>query len=81
MWRREGKSRDPEQTVTFVQHGGSCVMAWACMAASGTVSVLFIDDVTADNSSKINSEVYRDLLSSHIQPNNRKLIGRRFTVV
>lgn len=37
------------------------------MAANGTGSVMFIDDVTADRSSKINSEVYRAIISAHIQ--------------
>ncbi|MCJ8739407.1 hypothetical protein PDJAM_G00046810 [Pangasius djambal] len=50
------------------------------MAANGTGSLVFIDDVTADRSSKMNSEVSRALLSAHIQPNATKLIGRRFTV-
>ncbi|MCJ8732436.1 hypothetical protein PDJAM_G00211380 [Pangasius djambal] len=50
------------------------------MAASGTGSLVFIDDVTADRSSKMNSEVYRATHSAHIQPNATKLIGRRFTV-
>ena len=55
-------------------------MAFACMAANGTGSLVFIDDVTADRSSKMNSEVYRAILSAHIQPNATKLIGHRFTV-
>ncbi len=55
-------------------------MAWACMAASGTGSLVFIDDVTADKSSRMNSEVFRAILSAHIQPNASELIGRRFTV-
>ncbi len=42
---------------------------WACMAASGTGSLVFIDDVTADKSSRMNSEVFRAILSAHIQPN------------
>ncbi len=39
-----------------------------------------IDDVTADRSSRINSEVFKAILSAHIQPNATKLIGRSFTV-
>ncbi len=63
-----------------MKHGGGSVMAWACMAASGTGSLVFIDDVTADKSSRMNSEVFRAILSAHIQPNASELIGRRFRV-
>lgn len=55
-------------------------MAWACMASNGTGSLLFIDDVTKDKSSRMNSEEFRDILCAQIQPNAVKLIGRRFTV-
>ncbi len=50
------------------------------MAASGAGSLVFIDDVNADKSSRMNSEVFRAILSAHIQPNASELIGRRFTV-
>ncbi len=50
------------------------------MASSGTGLLVFIDDVTEDRSSWMNSEVYRDILSAQIQPNAAKLIGRRFIV-
>jgi hypothetical protein len=53
-------------------HGGGSVMAWPCMAANGTGSLVFIDDVS--------SEVFWAILSAPIQPNASKLIGRRFTV-
>ncbi len=36
--------------------------------------------LTADKSSRMNSEVFRAILSAHIQPNASELIGRRFTV-
>ena len=55
-------------------------MTWACLASNGTGSLVFIDDVTADGSSLMNSEVYRNILSAQIQPNSAKLIGRRFTI-
>ncbi len=55
-------------------------MAWACMASSGTGLLVFIDDVTEDRSSRMNSEVYRDILSAQIQPNAAKLIGLCFIV-
>ncbi len=41
---------------------------------------VFSDDETEDRSSRINSEVYRDILSAQIQSNGAKLIGRRFIV-
>jgi len=40
---------------------------------------LSIDDVTADKSRRMNSEVFGDILSAHIQPNAPELIGCRFT--
>ncbi len=77
---KEGTAHDPKHTTSSVKHGGGSVMAWACIAASGTGSLVFIDDVTADKSSRMNSEVFRAILSAHIQPNASELIGRRFTV-
>ena len=76
VWRREGTAHDPKHTTSSVKHGGGSVMAWACMAANGTGSLVFIDDVTADKSSRMNSEVFRAILSAHIQPNASELIGR-----
>ena len=38
------------------------MVAWACMAACRTVSLVFIDDATADSSSRLNSEVNRSIL-------------------
>ena len=46
------------------------------MAANGTGPLVFIDDVTADRYIRVDSEVYRDKLSGHIQPNATKLIGQ-----
>lgn len=42
----------PSGTLTAV------LMVWTCRAAHGTISQLFIDDVTADGSNRMNSEVY-----------------------
>lgn len=76
VWRRKGTAHDPKHTTSSVKHDGGSVMAWACMAANGTGSLVFIDDVTADKSSRMNSEVFRAILSAHIQPNASELIGR-----
>ena len=45
---------------------------WACMAANGTDSLMFTDDVTADG---MNSEAYRAILSVDVQPNASELTG------
>ncbi len=44
------------------------------MASSGTGSLVCIDDVTEDRSSRMNSEVSRNILSTQNQPNGAKLI-------
>lgn len=75
---KKGTAHDPKYTTSSVKHGGGSVIAWACMATTGTGSLVFIDDVTNDGSSRMNSEVYRNILSAQIQPNASKLIGRRF---
>ena len=66
VWRRKGTAHDPKHTTSSVKHGDGSVMAWACMAASGTGSLVFIDDITADKSNRMNSEVFRAILSAHI---------------
>ena len=55
-------------------------MTLASKAANGSGSMVFIDDVTADRSSRIISEVCWNLLSAQIKPNAAKLIGQTFTV-
>ena len=77
--RRKGTAHDPKHTTSSVKHGGGSVMAWACMAANRTGSLVCID-VTADKSSRMISEVFLAILSAHIQPNASELVGRRFTV-
>ena len=80
VWRRKGRAHDPKQTTSSDKHGGGSVMAWACVAASGTGSLVLIHDVTADRRSRMNSVMYRTILSAQIQSNTAKLKGLRFTV-
>lgn len=54
--------------------------ARACTAASGSGPPVFIDDGSADRSSRTNCKVYRAILSAHIQRNATKLIRLSFTV-
>lgn len=72
---RTGEAADNQKHITSsVKHGGGSVMAQACMAASGTVSAMFNDDVTADRSSTMNCKVHRAVLSPQIQLNPTKPI-------
>ena len=47
-----------QSTTSHVTHGGGSVMEGAFMVANGTGSLVFFEDVTADRSIRINSEVY-----------------------
>ena len=80
VWRSKVTAHGPKHTTSSVKHGGGSVIAWACMAANRTGSLVFICDVTADKSSRMNSEVFRAILSALIQPNASVLIGWCFTV-
>ncbi len=42
MWRKNGTANDPKHTASSVKHAGDGVMAWACMAVSGTGPLNFI---------------------------------------
>ena len=55
-------------------------MAWPSVGASGVCSLIFIDDVTHDGSSRMNSEVYKHILSANLWRNMSKLIGRNFLI-
>ncbi|KAI3371326.1 hypothetical protein L3Q82_023946 [Scortum barcoo] len=59
-------------------YSGDNVMARACVASSGKGSLIFIDDVTHDSSSKMNSEFYRNILSANLKKDATKLTGRSF---
>lgn len=45
-----------------VKHGRGNITAWIRMADSRSGSLLFIDDVTADRSSRMNCKMYMALL-------------------
>ncbi len=44
MWRKKGTANDLKHTASPVKHGGGVVMAWTCMAASGTGPLNFTDE-------------------------------------
>ncbi len=45
MWRKKGTAKDLKHTASSVNHDGGGVMAWACMAASGTGPLKFTNDL------------------------------------
>lgn len=55
-------------------------MLWACMVASATGPLVFVYDVSADSSSRLDCDVARAILSVQIQPNAAELMRRRFSV-
>ena len=67
MKKKKGTANDPKHTASSVKHGGGGVMAWACMAASGTGPLNFTDDLMYDDSSRMNLEGYKSILPTIIQ--------------
>lgn len=61
--RRKGTAQN--MTLCATLHSGGSAVAYTCMTASGTGSLLFIDDVT-DGSSRMYSEVHMAVLSAQI---------------
>ena len=41
VWKKKGTTHDPKHP-SFVKHGEHSVMAWTCMAATGTGSLLVV---------------------------------------
>ncbi len=60
------------------KHGGGGVMAWACMAVSGTGYLNFTEDLMYDDSSRMNLEGCKTILSTNIQENATRFIGKCF---
>ncbi len=56
---KKGTAKDPKHTASSVKHVGGGVMAWACMAVSGTGPLKFTDDLMYDDSSRMNLEGYK----------------------
>lgn len=53
-------AREPNPTSLSVKHGAGMVMAFACMAASGTGSLIYTDDTTQGGISRM--KVHRNTL-------------------
>ncbi len=77
MWRKKGTAKDPKHTAS-VKHGGGDVMAWPCMTVSGTGPLYFTDDLMYDDCSRMNLEGYKTILTTNIQENATRFIGKCF---
>ena len=55
-------------------------MVWECMAANRTGSLVFIEDVTVEIRSKMNSQVYKAILTIHTLPIAEEMLRWGFTV-
>ncbi len=75
---KKGTANDPKHIASSVKHGGGGVMAWACMAVSGTGSLNFTNDLMYDDSSRMYLEGYKTILPTNIQENATRLIGKCF---
>ncbi len=75
---KKGTANNPKHTASSVKHGGGGVMAWACMAVSGTGPLIFTDDLMYDNSSRMNLKGYKTILPTNIQENATRLFGKCF---
>lgn len=65
MYQNDGKSKstahDQKHNTSLVKRGGGSNVLTVCMysmAARGTGSLVFVDNVTVEGSNRINSEVY-----------------------
>lgn len=54
-WKVWRKKKEQHKTSS-VKHGAGSVMAWTYKAASGTDTLTFIDNFTADRSNRVNIE-------------------------
>ncbi len=71
IWRKKWNCKR-SQAYSLV-YGGGGVMAWACMAVSGTGPLKFTDDLMFDDSSRINLEGYKTILPTNIQENANQI--------
>ena len=67
------KDRNSSTTLSVIHDGGNFI-AWACIAARGTGSLLLLMKGPMMKC-RMNFEVYRPILYAHIQPNSVQVIG------
>lgn len=73
--RKKETTHGPKHNTSSVNHGDM-----GMYSRQRNCSLVFTDDVTADSSSRTNFEVYRSIITAHMQPNISKLNGRCITL-
>lgn len=71
VWQRKVRAHASMHTLSAVKHG----WIWAYVAAYGTGSLMFTDDVAADRSTRMDSESTRATSGRKIQSSTGKGIG------
>lgn len=56
-------------TTSSIKHSGGYVLAWTCLAVSGSGSLVFINDVADDRSNGMDSEACSFMFSTQILQN------------
>lgn len=69
VWRNGEIAHVRQLTSLYVKYGEDNVMEWGSISNSGTQSLVFSDDVTAEKSIRINNDAYGAIVSAQIQPN------------
>jgi hypothetical protein len=60
VWRKNGETCKPKNTIPTVKHGGGSIMLWGCFAAGGTDALYKTDDI-------MRKDNYVDTLKEHLK--------------
>lgn len=66
VWRKQNAALQKDNLCGTMKHGGSGVLVWGCMSASGVGDLVFIDG-------KMDQRLYLNILQHHLQPSVQRL--------
>lgn len=79
VWRMEGTAHNPKHTTPWVKHCGRSVLLCGHVRLPMELVPLYLLMMWPLTKAEGRIQVFRAILSAHIQPNASELIGRRFT--